>query len=98
MGQSMSPPTPTKPHICVAYMQAQSAEKCAAQLKLARAAAGDAKAASEAAANAAADASRAVKEAQPGSDTAACAAAQASATAAADKAAQSGTFATCLEL
>ena len=71
-------------------IQAQSAEKCAAQLKLARAAAADAKAASTAAAAAAADASKAVKEAQPSGDTAACAAAQAAASAAADKAAQSG--------
>ena len=70
--------------------QAQSAEKCAAQLKLARAAAADAKAAAEAAASGAADASKAVQQAQPSSDTAACAAAQAAANAAADKAAQSG--------
>lgn len=71
-------------------MQAQSAEKCAAQLKLARAAAADAKAAAEAAASGAADASKAVQQARPSSDTAACAAAQAAATAAADKATQSG--------
>lgn len=73
-------------------MQAQSAEKCAAQLKLARAAAADARAASEAAASAAADASKAASEAQAGRDTAACAAAQAAATAAGDKAAQSGAY------
>ena len=73
-------------------LQTQSAEKCAAQLKLARAAATDAKAAAEASASAAADASKAVQQAQPSSDTAACAAAQAAATAAADKAAQSGSL------
>lgn len=75
-----------------ACLQAQSAEKCAAQLKLARAAAADAKAAAGAAASAAADASKAVQQAQPSNDTAACAAAQAAAAAAADKAAQSGLF------
>ncbi|KAL0048541.1 hypothetical protein WJX82_005372 [Trebouxia sp. C0006] len=71
-------------------LKAQSAEKCAAQLKVARAAAADAKAAADAAARAAADASKAVTDAQPGSDLAVCAAAQAAATAAADRAAQSG--------
>ena len=77
---------------CLPFMQAQSAEKCAAQLKLARAAAADAKAAADAAAHAAADASKAVTDAQPGSDLAVCAAAQAAATAAADRAAQSGAY------
>ena len=62
------------------FVQAQSAEKCAAQLKLARAAAAEAKAAADAALSAAAEAS----------NTAACAAAQAAAQAAADRAAQSG--------
>ncbi len=78
--------------LCLPFVQAQSAEKCAAQLKLARAAAADAKAAADAAARAAADASKAVTDAQPGSDLAVCAAAQAAATAAADGAAQSGAY------
>lgn len=75
---------------CLLFVQAQSAEKCAAQLKLARAAAAEAKAAADAALSAAADASKAVSDAQPSSNTAACAAAQAAAQAAADRAAQSG--------
>lgn len=78
--------------LCLPFVQAQSAEKCAAQLKLARAAAADAKAAADAAARAAADASKAVKDAQPGSDLTVCAAAQAAATAAADRASQSGAY------
>lgn len=72
------------------WLQAQAAEKCAGQLKLARAAAAEVKAAADAAGNAAAEARTAATEAETSPDLAACAAAQALATAAADKAAQSG--------
>ena len=72
------------------WLQAQAADKCAAQLKLARAATADSKAAADAAAASAAEASKAARDAKGSPELAACAAAQALATAAAQKAAQSG--------
>ena len=74
----------------LSVVQAQSAEKCAAQLKLARAAAAEAKAAADAANAAAQEAAQAARDADGSADLAACATAQALAVAAAEKASQSG--------